>query len=82
MTHANKKNIYLYLFYMSQILIGVLFLIIISLMINKYYKIPLHIPIAGIIVYFILNDGIKMPTTGGENMASTGTMIHTELPDF
>jgi hypothetical protein len=51
-------------------------------MINKYYKIPLHIPIAGIIVYFILNDGIKMPTTGGENMASTGTMIHTELPDF
>jgi len=70
----------------SNMWIGIFILIIVSLVINKQYKIPAHLPIAIIAVYIVLTDGkgsISVPDKVIPNVSNINqNMIHTDLPDF
>jgi C4-dicarboxylate transporter len=66
---------------MSNLLVGLVILIFIGLYINQQYKFPLHIPMGGLIVYYILTNGCT-PEIKNTVIPGNTNMIHTELPDF
>lgn len=60
----------------------VIILIFIGIIVNKKYKIPLHLPVVGIILYCILSDNKEYVPEVVKTISGGGLTIHTELPDF
>lgn len=70
---------------MNQMLCGLLLVIIIALFINYKYKYPIHIPVLGITLYYMITNNIVPEANVVEKVAQAvggSPSIHTELPDF
>jgi hypothetical protein len=68
---------------MSHLVIGLIILVIVALVVNHKYQIPLHIPATFIAIYFILkNNDENVSHEVVKQVGGVTNMIHTELPDF